>query len=164
MTSLTRPNLQLISSSLRRSMSLLCKRAHARARCSLASPAVVPRVHNARAGFSQSPVVAAHISTTSTRKYSGYFATSEGHHLDTISSTAAAARTAASSPRTVSPQVLLAHYSQLPTKAVTLHDLLQYGTPPLSEETLLQSGERTRLELLKGLARRVSARCQNSIH
>lgn len=52
---------------------------------------------------------------------------------------------------------LLSHYSQLPTRVVTLEDLTRYGSPPLSEEALLESGERTRVELLKGLARRVSA-------
>ncbi|GAA5900633.1 hypothetical protein JCM6882_000927 [Rhodosporidiobolus microsporus] len=55
-----------------------------------------------------------------------------------------------------SPQALLAAYSQTPTRTVTLADLSQWGTPPLEEDKLLMSAERTRRELLAGLARRVS--------
>lgn len=59
-------------------------------------------------------------------------------------------------PANASPQELLAHYSQMPTTLVKLSDLTRYGAPPLSEEKLLDSAERTRKELLAGLARRVS--------
>ncbi|GJN89865.1 hypothetical protein Rhopal_002854-T1 [Rhodotorula paludigena] len=41
-------------------------------------------------------------------------------------------------------------------RTVTFADLTAYGNPPLDEPTLLQSAERTRKELLAGLARRVS--------
>ncbi|GAA5839510.1 hypothetical protein JCM11251_002744 [Rhodosporidiobolus azoricus] len=68
-------------------------------------------------------------------------------------SAATPAPTPASTP---SPQALLSAYSQQPTRTVSLADLTQYGTPPLEERTLLQSAERTRRELLAGLARRVS--------
>ncbi|EGU12827.1 Pyruvate dehydrogenase kinase [Rhodotorula toruloides ATCC 204091] len=62
-----------------------------------------------------------------------------------------------SSPTThISPQALLGHYASSPTRTVTFDDLQQYGRPPLDEQTLLQSAERTRQELLAGLARRVS--------
>lgn len=44
----------------------------------------------------------------------------------------------------------------MPTTLVKLSDLTRYGAPPLSEEKLLDSAERTRKELLAGLARRVS--------
>ncbi|SCV70288.1 BQ2448_1682 [Microbotryum intermedium] len=57
---------------------------------------------------------------------------------------------------TASAQDLLAHYSQIPTRTVKLSDLTQYGTPPLSQDKLLESGERTRKQLLAGLARRVT--------
>ncbi|GAA5870229.1 hypothetical protein JCM8547_006921 [Rhodosporidiobolus lusitaniae] len=60
------------------------------------------------------------------------------------------------SPPQPSPQALLAHYSQQPTRTVTFQDLTQYGNPPLSERALLESAERTRKELLAGLAGRVS--------
>ncbi|BGP31068.1 hypothetical protein JCM10296v2_002832 [Rhodotorula toruloides] len=56
----------------------------------------------------------------------------------------------------ISPQALLGHYASSPTRTVTFDDLQQYGRPPLGEQTLLQSAERTRQELLAGLARRVS--------
>ncbi|KDE07408.1 hypothetical protein MVLG_02275 [Microbotryum lychnidis-dioicae p1A1 Lamole] len=62
----------------------------------------------------------------------------------------------APSHATASPQDLLAHYSQIPTRTVKLSDLTQYGTPPLSQDKLLESGERTRKQLLAGLARRVT--------
>ncbi|GAA6014653.1 hypothetical protein JCM10207_006891 [Rhodosporidiobolus poonsookiae] len=55
-----------------------------------------------------------------------------------------------------SPGALLAHYAQTPTRTVTFQDLSMYGNPPLSEQALLDSAERTRKELLAGLARRVS--------
>lgn len=61
---------------------------------------------------------------------------------------------AASPPPTV--QELLAHYSQVTTRPVTLDQLTKYGTPPLAEKELLESAENTRKELLGGLARRVS--------
>ncbi|ORY86657.1 branched-chain alpha-ketoacid dehydrogenase [Leucosporidium creatinivorum] len=59
-------------------------------------------------------------------------------------------------PANATPQELLAHYSQMPTTLVKLSDLTRYGAPPLSEEKLLDSAERTRKELLAGLARRVT--------
>ncbi|BGP54669.1 hypothetical protein JCM8202v2_002256 [Rhodotorula sphaerocarpa] len=43
-----------------------------------------------------------------------------------------------------------------PTRTVSFDDLMRYGNPPLNERTLLQSAERTRGELMAGLARRVS--------
>ncbi|GAA5871295.1 hypothetical protein JCM1840_004405 [Sporobolomyces johnsonii] len=64
--------------------------------------------------------------------------------------------TTPSPPPGSSPQALLAHYSQWPTRLVQLKDLTMYGTPPLSERALLDSAERTRKELLAGLARRVT--------
>ncbi|POY74010.1 hypothetical protein BMF94_2821 [Rhodotorula taiwanensis] len=51
---------------------------------------------------------------------------------------------------------LITRYAQTPTSTVTFSDLLMYGTPPLDEPTLLKSAERTRSELMAGLARRVS--------
>ncbi|GAA5874896.1 hypothetical protein JCM3774_006562 [Rhodotorula dairenensis] len=51
---------------------------------------------------------------------------------------------------------LITRYSQSPTRTVTFADLMMYGNPPLDEPTLLQSAERTRSELMAGLARRVS--------
>ncbi|GAA6060263.1 hypothetical protein JCM10212_003963 [Sporobolomyces blumeae] len=64
--------------------------------------------------------------------------------------------TATSIPPANSPQALLAYYSQWPTRTVQLQDLTMYGKPPLDERTLLDSAERTRKELLAGLARRVT--------
>ncbi|GAA5892870.1 alpha-ketoacid dehydrogenase kinase family protein [Sporobolomyces salmoneus] len=61
-----------------------------------------------------------------------------------------------SPPSNSSPQALLAYYSQWPTRTVQLQDLKMYGAPPLDEQTLLDSAERTRKELLAGLARRVT--------
>ncbi|GAA5965769.1 hypothetical protein JCM3765_007337 [Sporobolomyces pararoseus] len=61
-----------------------------------------------------------------------------------------------SPPSNSSPQALLAYYSQWPTRTVQLEDLKMYGPPPLDERTLLDSAERTRKELLAGLARRVT--------
>ncbi|GAA5937487.1 hypothetical protein JCM10213_007255 [Rhodosporidiobolus nylandii] len=61
-----------------------------------------------------------------------------------------------SPPPDVSPQALLAHYAQTPTRTIQLQELSMYGNPPLDEKTLLASAERTRVELLAGLARRVS--------
>ncbi|GAA5880742.1 hypothetical protein JCM16303_004334 [Sporobolomyces ruberrimus] len=69
--------------------------------------------------------------------------------LNTASSTS-------SPPSNSSPQALLAYYSQWPTKTVQLEDLKMHGAPPLDERTLLESAERTRKELLAGLARRVT--------
>lgn len=58
---------------------------------------------------------------------------------------------------TLSPQALLSHYSQQRAQPVTYADLKQYGSPPLEEAKLLESGERTRGLLLSGLSRRVSS-------
>lgn len=66
------------------------------------------------------------------------------------------ASSSTSPPANSSPQSLLAYYSQWPTKTVQLQDLKMHGAPPLDEPTLLESAERTRKELLAGLARRVS--------
>lgn len=51
---------------------------------------------------------------------------------------------------------LLAEYSELRTRTVKLSDLTQYGRPPLTEQALLDSAERTRKELMIGLAGRVT--------
>ncbi|TNY19081.1 pyruvate dehydrogenase kinase [Rhodotorula diobovata] len=59
-------------------------------------------------------------------------------------------------PQDVSPQALLRYYTQSPTRTLTYQELTMYGPPPLDEPTLLHSAERTRKELLAGLARRVS--------
>ncbi|KPV77333.1 uncharacterized protein RHOBADRAFT_33514 [Rhodotorula graminis WP1] len=59
-------------------------------------------------------------------------------------------------PTDVSPQALLSYYAQAPTRTLTYPELTMYGPPPLDEPTLLHSAERTRRELLAGLARRVS--------
>ncbi|GAA6004802.1 hypothetical protein JCM11491_002236 [Sporobolomyces phaffii] len=66
------------------------------------------------------------------------------------------ASSSSSPPSNSSPQALLAYYSQWPTRTVQLQDLKMYGAPPLDEPTLLDSAERTRKELLAGLARRVT--------
>ncbi|GAA5927594.1 alpha-ketoacid dehydrogenase kinase family protein [Sporobolomyces koalae] len=66
------------------------------------------------------------------------------------------ASSSTSPPANSSPQSLLAYYSQWPTKTVQLQDLKMHGAPPLDEPTLLESAERTRKELLAGLARRVT--------
>lgn len=65
-------------------------------------------------------------------------------------------RTPAPSSTTSTPQALLAYYSQVPTRGVTLPELSRYGLPPLDQDVLLASAEHTRVELLAGLARRVS--------
>ena len=44
-----------------------------------------------------------------------------------------------------------------PNRPVTIKDLTQYGTTPLSDESLIASAEFTRLELPHRLARRVLA-------
>lgn len=74
-----------------------------------------------------------------------------------LSSAAPATPAAASVPRSSTPtnHDLITRYSQSPTRTVTFADLMMYGNPPLDEQTLLQSAERTRSELMAGLARRV---------
>lgn len=77
-----------------------------------------------------------------------------------LSSAAPAAPPVASVPRSSPPTAaanhdLITRYSQSPTRTVTFADLMRYGNPPLDEQTLLQSAERTRSELMAGLARRV---------
>ncbi|GAA5893999.1 hypothetical protein JCM8208_001304 [Rhodotorula glutinis] len=68
----------------------------------------------------------------------------------------ASAQPAPPPPADVSPQALLSYYAQAPTRTLTYPELTMYGPPPLDEPTLLHSAERTRKELLAGLARRVS--------
>jgi len=76
--------------------------------------------------------------------------------LTTVNPVQSSSSTTASPPSNSTPQALLAYYSQWPTRRVELQDLTMYGAPPLDEKTLLESAERTRKELLAGLARRVS--------
>lgn len=76
------------------------------------------------------------------------------HNLRRPFSTSPSRPSPSPSPKT--PAELLAEYSELPTRTVKLTDLTRYGHPPLSEQALLDSAERTRLELLAGLAGRVT--------
>ncbi|GAA6029655.1 hypothetical protein JCM8097_000987 [Rhodosporidiobolus ruineniae] len=68
--------------------------------------------------------------------------------------------TSTTRPPPENPQALLAHYAQTPTRTVSFEDLKMHGQPPLDEQTLLDSAERTRTQLLGGLARRVSQHLQ----
>ncbi|GAA5852344.1 hypothetical protein JCM5353_003645 [Sporobolomyces roseus] len=77
-------------------------------------------------------------------------------HLTTVNPVQSSSSSTASPPSNSTPQALLAYYSQWPTRRVELQDLTMYGAPPLDEKTLLESAERTRKELLAGLARRVT--------
>jgi len=85
-------------------------------------------------------------------------ASHRAHHLARATPTQRTLSTtpARSSQPTKTPAELLAEYSELPTRTVTLADLTQYGHPPLTEQAVLDSAERTRLELLAGLAGRVT--------
>jgi len=76
-------------------------------------------------------------------------------HRRLVTSLASAPQPAPPPPTDVSPQALLSYYAQSPTRTLTYPELTMYGPPPLDEPTLLHSAERTRKELLAGLARRV---------
>ena len=60
-------------------------------------------------------------------------------------------------------QQVLARYSQLPSATVTLPDLTRFGPPPLSESELIESAERTRQDLLVGLAKRVRPKLRRNL-
>lgn len=59
-------------------------------------------------------------------------------------------------PANASTQDLLTFYAAVRARAVTFDDLRAFGVPPLDEGELLKSAENTRVQLLCGLARRVS--------